>query len=104
MKRSTVAAAAVLAVLAGPAFAQSSITTESSRTVTMPAPVPPPDPPAVVVVPGSTAPVAPPSSYESHSVTHSSDGFDSKTTRSDEYVSPDGSSMKRSKTIERDSR
>jgi hypothetical protein len=103
MKRSTVAAVTVLALLAVPAFAQTSVTTESSRTVTAPAPPPPTEPPAIVIVPGTPAP-APSSSYESHSVTHSTNGIDSRTSRSDEYVSPDGSTTSRSKVIERDQR
>jgi hypothetical protein len=89
MKRFLISAS-VLALLTAPALADSSVntTTETTRTVTAPDPVPP--------AAQSTT------TYGSSTVTHQDDGFKRTDTRSDTYVAPDGSTSSSSKVIEQE--
>lgn len=78
--------AAVLALLAAPAFAQSSSSTTTETTRTVDVPTPPP-------VQSST-------SYDSRTVTHANDGTQSTDSTTEKYVAPDGSTSTTSKVIE----
>jgi hypothetical protein len=86
-------AAAALSLLAGPALAQSDTTTETTRTITAPAPLYP-VPPA--------APVDSSSSYKSSTVTHSDNGYERKDTSATKEIAPDGSTSTTHKVIEQE--
>ncbi len=101
MKRLMISVAA-LALMAGPALAQtSSSTTETTTTKTEAAPM---VSAPIVVVPAPAPSVTEQSgtSYESHKVTHSDDGTDRVDSSSDKYVAPDGSTSTSKKVIEQD--
>lgn len=103
MKRLMMVTTAAFTLIAAPVFAQSStVTTETTRTTEVPAPVPllPPDPPApVLMVPGQSS-----SSYESHSVTHSDNGVQRTDSRTEKYIAPDGTVHTRNVVTQQDSR
>ena len=97
MKRLMISVAA-LALMAGPALAQtSSSTTETTKTITESAPIV-----SAPIMPVPNATEQSGTSYESHKVTHSDNGTDRVDSRSDKYVAPDGSTSTTKKVIEQD--
>jgi hypothetical protein len=82
--------AAGIALLALPAFAQSSVTTTETTTQQTTQPMPAPMPPMPAPPPEASG-----SSYESHTVTHSDNGVTQTDKSTDKYVAPDGTVQER---------
>jgi hypothetical protein len=87
--RKILLATAAVALMAGPALAQSNITVVT----------PPPPPSNIVVTPPQTAVEPPAPAYESKTIEHSDNGFSQTTRKSEQQLNPDGSSSTMTQTV-----